>query len=113
MDRLKVLFTIVTVGVVLMGLATSTNEARQQGISVPRPLPAESYSRPPDASFDRSDYVIKVNQMSSFYDKPGEFGYAIHGEDYGFDGFLLCSPKRSRTAGRPCIHIRLKRATSC
>jgi hypothetical protein len=28
--------------------------------------------------------VVDLRQMC-FYDKPGEFGYAIHGEDYGFD----------------------------
>ena len=67
-------------------LAIGTGRAsRQQVITVPRPLPTDCYSRPPDASFDRCDDVIKINQMSSFYDKPREFGYAIHGEDYGFD----------------------------
>lgn len=101
MDRLKVLLTIVTVGVVLIGLAASRNEARQQRITVPRPLPAESYSRPPDASFDRSDYVIKVNQMSSFYDKPGEFGYAIHGEEYGFDRLSFVLTETQPNGGPP------------
>ena len=101
MDRLKVLLTIVTVGVVLIGLAASTNEAGQQRTTVPRPLPAESYSRPPDASFDRSDYVIKVNQMSSFYDKPGEFGYAIHGEDYGFDRLSFVLTETQPNGGPP------------
>ena len=101
MDRLKVLLTIVTVGVVLIALAASTNEARQQRITVPRPLPAESYSRPPDASFDRSDYVIKINQMSSFYDKPGEFGYAIHGEEYGFDRLSFVLTETQPNGGPP------------
>jgi mannose-6-phosphate isomerase-like protein (cupin superfamily) len=103
-DRLKVLLTSVTVVVVLISLATSTNETRQQRITVPRPLPAQSSSRPPDVSFDRSDYVIKVNQMSSFYDKPGEFGYAIHGEDYGFDrlSFVLTETQPN---GGPPLHM--------
>jgi hypothetical protein len=63
--------------------------------------------------FNRSDHVIKINQMSSFYDKPGEFGYAIHGEEYGFDGLSFVLTETSRTVGRRCIPIRSKRHTSC
>ena len=111
MDRRNVLLSIVVVGGGLIGLAPPTNEARQQRITVPRPVPPDSYSRPPDASFDRSDYVIKINQMSSFYDKPGEFGYAIHGEDYGFDRLFVLTETQPN-GGPPCIPIRLKRATS-
>ena len=76
--------------------------AEVSGIDFARPLPAESYSRPPDASFDRSDYVIKLNQMSSFYDKPGEFGYAIHGEEYGFDRLSFVLTETQPNGGPPC-----------
>jgi mannose-6-phosphate isomerase-like protein (cupin superfamily) len=100
-DRLRVLLAIATVGVVLICFAASTNEARQQRITVPRPLPSDSYSHPPDAAFDRSDYVIKINQMSSFYDKPGEFGYAIHGEDYGFDRLSFVLTETQPNGGPP------------
>lgn len=101
MDRLKALLSIVIVGAVLIGLAPSTNEARQQRITVPKPVPPDSYSRPPDASFDRSDYVIKINQMSSFYDKPGEFGYAIHGEEFGFDRLSFVLTETQPNGGPP------------
>ena len=72
-------------------------------ITAPTPVPRESYSRPPEALFDRSDYVVKINQMSSFYDKPGEFGCAIHGEDYGFDhlSFVLTE---TQPHGGPPLH---------
>lgn len=50
----------------------------------PDVLPTESYERPPEVSFDPSDYAIKLNQMTSFYDVPGEAGYLVNGEDYGF-----------------------------
>ena len=68
---------------------------------MPRPLPPDSHSRPPEASFDRS--VIKINQMSSFSDKPGDFGYAIHGEEYRFDrlSFVLTETQPS---GGPPLH---------
>ena len=61
----------------------------------------ESYSHPPDAPFDRSDYVIKISQMSSFYDKPGEFGYAIHGEEYGFDRLSFVLTETQPNGGPP------------
>ncbi len=46
--------------------------------------------------------MIKITQMSSFYDKPGEFGYAIHGEDYGFDrlSFVAHGDPAKRRAAR-------------
>jgi hypothetical protein len=37
--------------------------------------PAESYERPPAVAFDRSDYALMLEQMSSFYDVPGVHGY--------------------------------------
>lgn len=43
--------------------------------------------------------------MSSFYDKPGEFGYAIHGEDYGFDR-LSCVLTETLPNGGPPLHTR-------
>ena len=101
MERLRVALVVATVAVVAISLAVSTNEARQQRITVPRPLPPESYSHPPDAPFDRSDYVIRINQMSSFYDKPGEFGYAIHGEDYGFERLSFVVTETQPNGGPP------------
>ena len=40
----------------------------------PDALPAQSYERPPEQAFSGSDYVIKLKQMTSFYDVPGEAG---------------------------------------
>ena len=38
--------------------------------------------------------------MTSFYDRPGEFGYAIHGEEYGFDrlSFVLTETQPKQAA---------------
>ena len=99
-----------SVGVVLLLLRMSASE--QQRITAPRPLPSQSYAHPPEAPFDRSDYVIKINQMSSFYDKPGEFGYAIHGEVTGSSACPLFSPRLSRTVARPFIRIPSRKGTS-
>ena len=112
-DRRNVLLSIDVVGGGLSGLAPPTNQARQQRITVPRPLPPDSYSRPPDASFDRSDYVIKINHMSSFYDKPGAFGYAIHGEDDGFDRLSFVLTETQPNGGPPLHTHTVEEATSC
>ena len=92
---------LVTLGLLLVPIWMSGNRAGQQRITAPNPPPRESYSHPPDAAFDRSDYVIKINQMSSFYDKPGEFGYAIHGEDYGFDRLSFVVTETQPNGGPP------------
>lgn len=101
MNRLKILVIITAVGLVLTVLGAAANEGRQQRITAPQPVPSQSYSRPPEAPFDRSDYVIKINQMSSFYDKPGEFGYAIHGDDYGFERLSFVLTETQPNGGPP------------
>ena len=67
------------------------------------PLPDKSYERPPKVAFDRSDYVIKLENMTSFYDVPGEFGHMVNGEDYGFDSlsFILTE---THPHGGPPLH---------
>ena len=60
MERLGL--AVATVSVVAIAFVLSPNEARQQRITVPRPLPPDSYSRPPEMPFDRSDYVVKIGR---------------------------------------------------
>jgi len=69
----------------------------------PDSLPTKSYERVPEERFNRSDYVIKLKQMTSFYDVPGEAGYFMNGEDYGFDAlsFLLTE---TQPGGGPPLH---------
>jgi len=69
----------------------------------PDSLPAKSYERKPEEPFNRSDYVIRLKQMTSFYDVPGEAGYFMSGEDYGFDGlsFILTE---THPGGGPPLH---------
>ncbi len=69
----------------------------------PDSLPTKSYERRPEEPFNRSDYVIKLKQMTSFYDVPGEAGYFINGEDYGFDGLSFILTEPSRGVGHLCI----------
>ena len=69
----------------------------------PDSLPTKSYEHRPEEPFNRSDYVIRLKQMTSFYDVPGEAGYFMNGEDYGFDGvsFILTE---TQPGGGPPLH---------
>jgi mannose-6-phosphate isomerase-like protein (cupin superfamily) len=67
----------------------------------PDALPTESYQRPPEVPFDRSDYAIKLNQMTSFYDVPGEAGYLVNGEDYGFESLSFVMTETHPQGGPP------------
>ncbi len=69
----------------------------------PSELPDESYERPPAVPFDKSDYVIKLEHMASFYDVPGEAGYLVDGNDYGFESlsFILTE---THPRGGPPLH---------
>jgi len=98
-NRLVLMFAILALMVIPLWMAPQ--HAEQQRITAPSPPPLESYSHAPAAPFDRSDYVIKINQMSSFYDKPGEFGYAIHGEEYGFDRLSFVLTETQPNGGPP------------
>ena len=50
----------------------------------PAELPSESFEKPPELPYDPSSYAISLQQMSSFFDVPGEYGNALAGRDYGF-----------------------------
>ena len=67
----------------------------------PDSLPAKSYEHKPDEPFNRSDYVIRLKQMASFYDVPGEAGYFMNGEDYGFDGLSFILTETQPDGGPP------------
>ena len=52
-------------------------------------LPTESYEREPDATPDDTSYVYGLNNLASFYDHPGELGYVMRGQHYGFDSLSI------------------------
>ena len=86
-------------------LAGCGEKSSRQYIHIgPDRLPTKSYERIPEEAFNRSDYVVKLKQMTSFYDVPGEAGYFINGEDYGFDAlsFILTE---THPGGGPPLHM--------
>jgi hypothetical protein len=98
----KALLIFVTMATLLLPGCERKRTAQYFHIG-PDSLPAKSYERKPEEPFNRSDYVIRLKQMTSFYDVPGEAGYLMSGEDYGFDGlsFILTE---THPGGGPPLH---------
>ncbi len=67
----------------------------------PREPPSEGYQRPPAVPFDKSGYLFKFENLSSFYDVPGEAGYIMFGEDYGFDSLSVIVTETHPRGGPP------------
>ena len=90
-----------TVVIAASGCATLPESGYTQ--IAPVPPPSESYQRPPAVPFDRSDYAITLQQMSSFYDVPGEAGFLFNGGDYGFESLSFIMTE-TQPGGGPPLH---------
>jgi mannose-6-phosphate isomerase-like protein (cupin superfamily) len=79
--------------------------ARQTGPSHvplgPAVLPVESFEKPPEVPYDHSSYAITPQQMTSFYDVPGEYGYIVSGSTYGFEGLSFIITETHPHGGPP------------
>jgi len=62
-----------------------------------------SWVKPPLEPPNPGDYVIKLSQMDTFYDVPGEYGYLLEGEIHGFESlsFILTE---THPGGGPPLH---------
>lgn len=69
----------------------------------PGELPVESYERQPEKPFDRADYVFGMENLTSFYDVPGEFGYFMPGAEYGFESLSIVVTE-THPGGGPPLH---------
>ena len=69
----------------------------------PKKAPSTSYEKPPQQPPRPDDYVIKLNQMATFYDAPGEFGHVMIGKDHGFQqlSFIITE---THPGGGPPLH---------
>ena len=68
----------------------------------PTVFPAESFEISPEVPFDSSkQYVIKPENMTSFYDVPGEAGYFAFGRNYGFDSMSFVLTETHPRGGPP------------
>ena len=96
---------IAALSIVALGAALTACEDRGPSGYVhigPDELPTESYARPPKNPRS-DDYVIKLENMISFYDVPGEAGYLMEGADHGFESlsFILTE---TQPRGGPPLH---------
>jgi mannose-6-phosphate isomerase-like protein (cupin superfamily) len=67
----------------------------------PRPLPEKSYEKPAEQPATPGQYVIRLQQMITFYDKPGEFGHMMVGRDHGFKQLSLILMETQPNGGPP------------
>ena len=91
----------------LVAIGTSCAVASVQAQSShghPQTPPAKSYEKAPQRPANPAEYVIKLEQMPSFYDAPGEFGHIMLGKDHGFEqlSFIITE---TRPGGGPPLHI--------
>lgn len=67
-------------------------------------FPAEDYLREPEQPFQASDTLFRLDQLSSFYCVPGEFGHLLEGQRYGF-GALTLIVTETHPGGGPPLHV--------
>ena len=67
----------------------------------PHVLPTESYEHPPKVPIETGSYIIKPNQMTGFYDVPGEAGYFAFGKQYGFESMSFIITETQPQGGPP------------
>jgi mannose-6-phosphate isomerase-like protein (cupin superfamily) len=94
----------VSVAAALVGLSLANIGCHQVATAKQPDLPKESYERPAEQPFSPSDYVFKPDQMTSFYDAPGEFGHAMEGANYGFKSLSFIITE-TQPGGGPSLHV--------
>ena len=67
-------------------------------------LPTTDFDHPPKVAFNSDDYFFKLDQLEHFYRVPGEFGYRLRGEDYGFEALSFIITE-SHPNGGPNLHV--------
>jgi len=89
--------------VALAALCCSREQLPSHVAIGPAELPSESFEKPPELPYDPSSYAISLQQMSSFYDVPGEYGHTLAGRDYGFQelSFIITE---THPHGGPPLH---------
>jgi hypothetical protein len=67
-------------------------------------LPKADFDHPPKAAFSPDDYFFKLDQLEHFYRVPGEFGYRLMGENYGFEALSFIITETQPNGG-PNLHV--------
>ena len=90
-----------TLGVLALGVSLGAEAQSSHGH--PKTPPAKSYEKAPQRPPNPAEYAIKLDQMASFYDVPGEFGHVMLGKEHGFKqlSFIITE---TRPGGGPPLH---------
>lgn len=67
----------------------------------PAELPTESFSRPPEVPPDPTSNLHRLENLTSFYDAPGELGFVMRGHQYGFDALSIIVTETHPHGGPP------------
>jgi mannose-6-phosphate isomerase-like protein (cupin superfamily) len=67
----------------------------------PDPLPDESFEKPPEKPLQPGSLLIYPENMTSFYDHPGEAGFFAFGDEYGFDSLSFVITETHPHGGPP------------
>ena len=87
----------------VLALSPSLGADAQSNHGHPTTPPAKSYEKAPQRPPNPAEYAIKLDQMASFYDVPGEFGHVMLGKEHGFKqlSFIITE---TRPGGGPPLH---------
>jgi mannose-6-phosphate isomerase-like protein (cupin superfamily) len=87
----------------IAAICVATGVHAQSSHGHPKTPPAKSYEKAPQRPPNPAEYVIKLDQMASFYDVPGEFGHIMLGKEHGFQqlSFIITE---TRPGGGPPLH---------
>jgi mannose-6-phosphate isomerase-like protein (cupin superfamily) len=67
----------------------------------PETLPEESFEKPPEKPLQPGSLIIYPENMTSFYDHPGEAGFFAFGKEYGFDSLSFVLTETHPNGGPP------------
>ena len=98
-------FLVSVVALVVFG-GTAPPQGAAQGTQTrgQETLPKADFDHPPQAAFSPDDYFFKLDQLEHFYRVPGEFGYRLMGENYGFEALSFIITETQPNSG-PNLHV--------
>src|SRR5919202_288012 len=96
--------TVSLVATVIFGGTANTQKSRRKAQTpAQEKLPDKDFDRPPKEPHSPDDYFFKLDQLEHFYRAPGEFGYRLRGEDYGFEALSFIITE-THPGGGPNLH---------
>jgi mannose-6-phosphate isomerase-like protein (cupin superfamily) len=104
MEKLKILKFAILLLLLFITCKEPTVKSEWTMTSDKTTWPDADYLHPPLTPFDTNNYVIQLQNMPSFYGNPGEFGYILEGNNYGFDSLSFILTNTQPKYG-PRVHV--------